>query len=97
MEGKVALVTGASGGTGLANARRFADVGASVVLAARTCGKHAQQREATSAPMKFFFLAELPTGFAYPGGRNLVSEAGEGVLPAQRSVLFFGAQARRRV
>lgn len=35
MEGKVALVTGASGGIGLATARAFAKAGASVVLCAR--------------------------------------------------------------
>jgi NAD(P)-dependent dehydrogenase (short-subunit alcohol dehydrogenase family) len=35
MDGKVALVTGASGGIGLATARRFAKAGAGVVLAAR--------------------------------------------------------------
>lgn len=35
MEGKVALVTGASGGIGLATARRFAQAGASVALCAR--------------------------------------------------------------
>jgi NAD(P)-dependent dehydrogenase (short-subunit alcohol dehydrogenase family) len=35
MEGKVALVTGASGGIGLATARKFAQAGASVVLSAR--------------------------------------------------------------
>ena len=35
MQGKVALVTGASGGIGLATARQFAQAGASVVLSAR--------------------------------------------------------------
>jgi NAD(P)-dependent dehydrogenase (short-subunit alcohol dehydrogenase family) len=35
MKGKVALVTGASGGIGLATARQFAEAGASVVLSAR--------------------------------------------------------------
>lgn len=35
MHGKVALVTGASGGIGLATARLFAGAGASVVLSAR--------------------------------------------------------------
>ena len=35
MEGKVALVTGASGGIGLATARQFAEAGAGVVLSAR--------------------------------------------------------------
>ncbi|HEX8328213.1 MAG TPA: glucose 1-dehydrogenase [Hymenobacter sp.] len=35
MQGKVALVTGASGGIGLATARKFAQAGASVVLCAR--------------------------------------------------------------
>ena len=35
LEGKVALVTGASGGIGLATARAFADAGASVVVADR--------------------------------------------------------------
>jgi NAD(P)-dependent dehydrogenase (short-subunit alcohol dehydrogenase family) len=35
MTGKVALVTGASGGIGLATARRFAEAGAAVVLSAR--------------------------------------------------------------
>lgn len=35
MEGKVALVTGASGGIGLATARRFAQADAVVVLSAR--------------------------------------------------------------
>lgn len=35
MQGKVALVTGASGGIGLATAQRFAEAGASVVLSAR--------------------------------------------------------------
>lgn len=35
MEGKVALVTGASGGIGLATVRRFAQAGATVVLCAR--------------------------------------------------------------
>ncbi|MCX5357189.1 glucose 1-dehydrogenase [Streptomyces sp. NBC_00124] len=35
MQGKVALVTGASGGIGLATARQFAEAGASVVLSAR--------------------------------------------------------------
>lgn len=35
MQGRVALVTGASGGIGLAAARRFAEAGASVVLSAR--------------------------------------------------------------
>jgi NADP-dependent 3-hydroxy acid dehydrogenase YdfG len=33
--GKVALITGTSGGIGLATARTFADRGASVVLSAR--------------------------------------------------------------
>ena len=36
LEGKVAIVTGASRGIGAAAARAFADAGASVVLAART-------------------------------------------------------------
>jgi NAD(P)-dependent dehydrogenase (short-subunit alcohol dehydrogenase family) len=35
MQGKVAFVTGASGGIGLATARRFAEAGASVALCAR--------------------------------------------------------------
>lgn len=35
MDGRVALVTGASGGIGLATARQFAHAGASVVLCAR--------------------------------------------------------------
>jgi NAD(P)-dependent dehydrogenase (short-subunit alcohol dehydrogenase family) len=35
MQGKVALITGASGGIGLATARQFAQAGASVVLSAR--------------------------------------------------------------
>jgi NADP-dependent 3-hydroxy acid dehydrogenase YdfG len=35
MTGKVALVTGASGGIGLATARQFAKAGASIALCAR--------------------------------------------------------------
>ena len=35
MTGRVALVTGASGGIGLATARRFTEAGAAVVLSAR--------------------------------------------------------------
>ncbi len=39
IQDKVALITGASGGIGLATARRFAEAGAKVVLAARSAGR----------------------------------------------------------
>lgn len=39
MRGKIAIVTGASGGIGLATARMFAEAGASVVLSARRAGR----------------------------------------------------------
>jgi NAD(P)-dependent dehydrogenase (short-subunit alcohol dehydrogenase family) len=49
MEGKVALVTGASGGIGLATARRFAEAGASVVLSARRAGRINEEAERLTA------------------------------------------------
>ncbi len=39
LEGKVAIVTGATSGIGEVTARRFAEEGATVVLAGRSVGK----------------------------------------------------------
>jgi NAD(P)-dependent dehydrogenase (short-subunit alcohol dehydrogenase family) len=44
MEGKVALVTDASGGIGLATARQFTQAGAGVVLSARRTDPRGRRR-----------------------------------------------------
>ena len=78
LDGKVALVTGASRGIGAAIARRFAAAGAAVAVSARTVAE-GDSRFAGS-------IAETVAGIEAAGGRAVAIRA-DLALPAERAAL----------
>lgn len=58
LRGKIALITGASSGIGLASARRFVDEGATVVMVARNAAR-LQQGAASIGPMATAVAADV--------------------------------------